>query len=190
MGARPSYTRAPDCVTPDCGGWEPQIKGPSTNRRATFSRGDSLGSISQIFDRRESYPGGWVSEISVAQPHKRQMSSVKCEQPGGLRCMFMKLGSCFEEMAALKVSALVYGLTGISSSFFTEYRLILSLDTLYRCVRLHFIAEESGGMWRSLDVEASRGCSTSPISSKSSTEAEVENALWKNSACSNLVQLW
>jgi hypothetical protein len=27
MGAWPSYTRAPDCVTPDRGVWEPQIKG-------------------------------------------------------------------------------------------------------------------------------------------------------------------
>lgn len=27
MGAWPSYTRAPDYITPDCGGWEPQNKG-------------------------------------------------------------------------------------------------------------------------------------------------------------------
>lgn len=25
-GARPSYTLAPGCITPDCGGWEPQTK--------------------------------------------------------------------------------------------------------------------------------------------------------------------
>lgn len=34
-GSRPSYTHAPDCITPEYGGREPQIKGSSTNDRFT-----------------------------------------------------------------------------------------------------------------------------------------------------------